>query len=655
MPADAFRPDMTRRTLLGTGLAGTGLGLGAAMLPFGTARAQPASARLRLLATSDLHGTIRDFDYIKDRPDPTIGLVRTAALIDAARAEAGEAAVLLFDCGDLLQGSPLADWIAFERGIKEGEIHPVFAAMGSLGYDAATLGEHDFDYGVEFLEACLSAAPFPVIATNVTREGGGTFVRRTLLLDRTVGDGATIRVGLLGFLPPQTLLWSRDRLMGRIAIGEIVAAAEAAVPNLRAEGADIIVALCHAGIATGGGPGGESENAALALARVPGIDAILAGHQHLVFPGPAFAGIDGVDAQAGRLAGVPAVMPGFWGSHLGIIDLALDRDADGAWRVAAATVEARPITGPAGEPLVEPVAAVAAVVVEAHEATRRYAAQPVGETTGRIASHWALIADDPGLQLVNAAQMAHAQRFVRGTVDEILPLLAAASPFRAGGRDGRDAYVDIPAGPIPLRAAADLCPHPSRVAVLRISGAELREWLEFAAGLFNRIDPARRDPQPLIDPDFPIAQFDVIDGVSYRIDVTQPRRYDPSGRLVDPSASRIRDLNWNLMPVEDTNLFLVATSQRRASGAGNVPGLAEATRIAVSPDMMRDVLGRWLFEQGTVTPTVDRNWSIMPLPDGVIATYDTAPAAGETVPRGINATPVGPTPEGFLRFRVAFG
>lgn len=646
---------MSRRTVLGAGLAA-----GAAALPLGAARAARTGEpplMLRIIATTDLHAALKDWDYVRDREDPSVGLDRLATLIAAARAEATDS--ILVDDGDLLQGSPLADWVAFQRGLKPGDVHPAFAAMALLRYDAGTLGNHEFDYGLDFLDICLQKAPFPLISTNLSRADGSPYVPRSLILERRLGGeaGVPIRIGLLGFLPPQTMVWDKGYLEGQVIIDDIVASAEAAVPALRAAGADLVVVLSHSGIVREGDPLKTSENAALALARIEGIDAIISGHQHLVFPGPDFAGIPGVDAEAGTLLGVPAVMAGFWGSHLGIIDLALVHD-DGGWRVEGARSQVRPIARRDADgvtALAAPAAAIDAVIEEAHQATRRYVAQPIGETTRRIASHWARIADDAGVQLVNAAQADHARAFLAGTPDEALPLLSASAPYRTGGRAGPDAYVDIPAGPITLRSAADLYPHPNQVVAVRITGAALKDWLEFSAGLFNRIDPASTAPQPLIDPTFPIANFDVIDGISYRIDVTQPRRFDPDGRIADAGASRIRDLNWNLLPVGDDTMFVVVTNNFRVAGGGNVPGMPDATQIFASPDLTRDVLTRWIFEQGTIDPTSDHNWSIVPLPDAVVATYETAPAGAETVPRGINATPIGPTPEGFMTFRVAFG
>ncbi|MCE8470221.1 metallophosphoesterase, partial [Rhodovulum sulfidophilum] len=277
---------------------------------------------LRLLETSDLHVHIFPYDYYTDRPIDTAGLARTATLIAALRRDVANA--LLFDNGDFLQGNPMGDYIAHERGLRPGELHPVIAAMNAIGYDAATLGNHDFNYGLDFLLDAIAGARFPVVSANLLpgplAPPGLTRLQRHALLDRSVTDGAgrrhRLRIGVIGFLPPQIAIWDRRHLEGRAEGGDIVSAARELVPRMRRDGADLVVALAHSGI---GEPThvARQENACLPLARIEGIDAILSGHQHQALPGPDFAGIAGVDTETGSIHGKPAVMPGFWGSHLG--------------------------------------------------------------------------------------------------------------------------------------------------------------------------------------------------------------------------------------------------------------------------------------------------------------------------------------------------
>ena len=301
-----------------------------------------AGIRLRLIGTSDLHAYLYPYDYYRDRPDETVGLAKIAALISAARAESAH--TLLLDNGDFIQGAPLGDYAAQRLQTDKSANHPVITAMNELGYAVGALGNHEFNYGLDVLEAALRGAAFPFVNCNVLRPDGSPYFKPWAILDRSIQDedGAPcpLRLGVIGFVTPQIVQWDQSHLAGRATTVGIVEAARIHVPELRRQGADIVIALCHSGISRRTAAPGD-ENAALALSGVEGVDAILLGHQHLVLPGSDFPGIAGVDADKGALNGVPAFMPGFWGSHLGIIDLSLVHDASG-WKIARADVALRP-------------------------------------------------------------------------------------------------------------------------------------------------------------------------------------------------------------------------------------------------------------------------------------------------------------------------
>ena len=650
---------LPRRTVLRGAAALAGA---VALHPF-AARAAADQVHLRVLATTDLHVNVFPYDYYADKPNDTFGLTRTASLIDAARAEAAN--TLLLDDGDIIQGSPMGDYVAFAHGLPDGYVHPVIRAMNTMGYGCSTLGNHEFNYGLEFLDRALAGADFPFVCANLARGALAAdplkdrlYIRPYAILDRTLKDGAgrdlPIRIGVIGFVPPQITTWDAAKLDGRVATRDIVEAARAWVPRLREDGADLVVALSHSGIAAGRTD--RMENASLYLAGVPGIDAILAGHQHLVFPGPKdFQGMAGVDAARGTLQGVPAVMAGFWGSHMGLIDLALEHGG-GRWRVADFPVEARPIfhrDGKAAVPLVPDEAGVAAAAKPDHEATLAYVRTPVGRTSAPLFSHFALVADDPSVQIVSDAQRWYAAPLLEGSRWEGLPLLSAAAPFKVGGRNGADYYTDVPAGPIAIRNVADLYLYPNTVTLVAVSGATVREWLERSAGIFRRIQPGAPD-QPLIDAGFPSYNFDVINGVTYAIDPTQPSRYDADGRLVAPGARRVVDLRYGGAPIDEAATFVVASNNYRAGGGGNFPGVDAKAVILAAPDTNRDVVVRYIHDRGTVDPRADGNWSLAAVPNTTV-TFEAGPGArahlGEV--RGVRIEEVGPAENGFARFRMA--
>jgi 2',3'-cyclic-nucleotide 2'-phosphodiesterase / 3'-nucleotidase len=585
------------------------------------ARAAPR-VELRLLETSDLHMFVLDWDYYHARPDPTVGLSKIASLVADARAQAQNA--LLFDNGDLLQGSPLGDYVARRGGLASGA-HPVFRAMNHMRYDAATPGNHEFNFGLDFLERSLAGAAFPYIGANIERADGAAFLPPFRILTRRLTDDGGVsrelRIGVLGLAPPQIMIWDRAHLEGRLRCGDMVVAARRYVPILRAQ-CDILVALCHSGIDARAAVG--AENACLQIAAVPGVDAIMMGHAHRVFPGPDYAGVEGVDAERGTLAGIPAVMPGFWGSHLGVIDLTLARDGE-RWTVDRFRTEARPIYKREASKitaLADADPAIASIVAPEHEATRRWVDQPIGEIASPLFSYFVWIGIDSVGALVNAAQLAYASPLLEGTQHAGLPLLSAVAPFRAGYTP--DSYIDLDTGPVALRHVADIYPYPNALVAVRVTGAALREWLECAARVFLRIDRDAAGAQLLIDRRTPSYHFDVIAGLQYRIDLSAPARYDASGNL-RPDATRIVDLSYGGRAVDPAQEFIVVTNNYRADGGGKFPGLDGRNVVLRAPDSNRDAVERFLRGGGSIPDA--KPWSFAPLGRRVTVAFDSAPAA----------------------------
>lgn len=608
--------------------------------------ADPPRLQLRILATSDLHAHALPWDDLSDRSAPDRGLAQVASLISVARAEV--AGSLLLDNGDFLNGSPLADHVA-ESGLRAG-LHPMIAAMNHLGYDAATLGNHEFSNGLPLLRRALGQARFAVVATNLDRIGKAgrrPFLPRHVLVTRDLvdqhGQSHRITIGILGFLPPQTALWERRHMAGTLGARGILQAARQAVPRLRRAGADVVIALSHSGLGMDQ-TDGLAENVSCALGDLPGIDAVVAGHTHQLYPNP--QGQEG-DARA-------MVMPGFFGSHLGVLDLTLKQTAAG-WQRLAHKAGLRPVSqrlGPHGTAtaLVAGDPAIEKIVAGDIAAMRRASGKPVGQTATALHSYFALIGHSPVQNLLAEAQVQHMAQALQGTPEAGLPLLTAIAPFKAGGRGGPANFTAIAPGPVTARNVTDLYIHPNTPVALRVTGQDLALWLERAVSLFHLIRPGQPD-QPLIDASFPAYNFDMIHGLTYRVDLSQPARHDCGGKIINPAARRIRDLRYNGEPLDAEAEFILATNSYRAAGGAGFAG-TDPCRVAMEESRpLRLVVQDHIANAGHIAPAAAAGWGFVPMP-GTSITFDTAPEAAAHAHEVPGLTAVGLQPTGFLRFRL---
>ncbi|GGM82521.1 bifunctional 2',3'-cyclic-nucleotide 2'-phosphodiesterase/3'-nucleotidase [Shewanella xiamenensis] len=598
-------------------------------------------ADLRVLETTDLHTNIMDFNYYSGKEDPTIGLARTASLIHAARQESKNS--VLVDNGDLLQGSPMGDYMA-KVGLQMGDVHPAYKAMNLLDYEVGNIGNHEFNYGLDFLNKSLHGAKFPYINANVycadengcwnnVKKGEHLFtpyiIKEKQIIDNE-GNNQTIKIGYIGFVPPQILLWDKQNLTGKVKVEDIVETAKKYVPEMKAKGADLIIAIPHSGIGSTENPGDPmAENATYALTNVKDINAIMFGHSHSIFPDAKYADLPNTDVTKGLLNGVPAVMPGRWGDNLGVVDFKLERK-DGKWMVLSATTKARPIyDGATKTPLVEADAAIHDAVAAEHQGTLAFVDEPIGVAAADMYSFLTLVQDDPTVQIVSDAQIANVKAKLPEALKD-LPVLSASAPFKAGGRHGTtsdaDQYVQVDKGALTFKNAADLYLYPNTMVAVKATGAELKDWLECSANQFKQIDPSKTTPQELINWDgHPTYNFDVLDGLTYKIDVTQPSKFDRDCAVVNANANRIVDLsytdeNGKVFTGEEfaAKEFIVASNNYRAFG-GKFAGTGSDHVVLELPDTNREALAAYITAQskynettgkyeGMVNPSADYNW-----------------------------------------------
>jgi 2',3'-cyclic-nucleotide 2'-phosphodiesterase / 3'-nucleotidase len=605
--------------------------------------AYAAEIQLRIMETTDVHMNLLNYDYYQDKKTDAFGLAKSITLLKAARTEVANS--LLFDNGDLIQGNPLGDMAAKIKPFKSGDVHPAYKVMNQLGYDAGNLGNHEFNFGLDFLRRTIATAKFPYVNANVfvdDKDKDGANAKHAftpyLILDRSFVDTAgakhAIKVGVIGFVPPQIMQWDRQNLSGKVIARDMVQVAQKYVPEMRAKGAQLVVAIPHSGFEKGE-VAAFAENAVSKLAEVPGIDAILFGHAHAEFPSAAFASYPKVDAARGTINGVAAVMPGRWGDHLGVIDLTLD-NSSGQWAIKTSQSSIRPIFDKvAKKATVEADPMVEAAIATEHADTLAYVRGKVAETSAPIYSYFAQVADDSSVQVVSNAQIAYVKKAIQGTDYAKYPVLSAAAPFKAGGRQGPTYYTDIPTGPVAIKNVADLYIYPNTLKAMLLTGAEVREWIEMSAGQFNQIDPKGAAQQDLINAAFPSFNFDTMDGVNYELDLTQAAKYDGKGAIANAASRRVVNLRFDGKPIDDAAKFIVATNNYRAYGGGNFPGLTAAKVIIDAPEENREALVEYLAANPKFNPSADNNWRIQNVP-GISMTFVSASAAAKYLAKHAN-------------------
>ncbi|MBG9495190.1 bifunctional 2',3'-cyclic-nucleotide 2'-phosphodiesterase/3'-nucleotidase [Bacillus thuringiensis] len=617
-----------------------------------------STVKLRILETSDIHVNLMNYDYYQTKTDNKVGLVQTATLVNKAREEVKNS--VLFDDGDALQGTPLGDYVAntikdSKNRVDPSYTHPLYRVMNLMKYDVISLGNHEFNYGLDYLNKVIEKTDFPVINSNVYKvdhddkeENDENYFKPYHILKKEVVDEAgqkqIVKIGVMGFVPPQIMNWDKANLEGKVKAKDIVATAKIMVKKMQNEGADIIVALAHSGVDKSEYKEvNKMENASYHLAtQVPGVDAVLMGHSHT--------------EVKDVFNGVPVVMPGVFGSNLGIIDMQLKK-VNGKWEVQKdqSKPQLRPIANSKGTPLVESDQKLVNEIKDEHQATIDYVNTPVGTTKAPINSYFSLVQDDPSVQIVTNAQKWYVeQELKKPEYEEIkdIPVLSAGAPFKAGGRNGATYYTDIPAGTLAIKNVADLYVYPNTLYAVKVNGAQVKEWLEMSAGQFNQIDPKKTEEQPLVNIGYPTYNFDILDGLKYEIDVTQPAKYDKDGKVVNANTNRIVNMTYEGKPVADDQKFIVATNNYRGSSQ-TFPGVSEGEVVYQSQDETRQIIVKYMQKIKNFDPAADQNWTFKPIvADKLNTTFDSSPNAQKYIKKDGNISYVGPSENEFAKYAI---
>ena len=548
-------------------------------------------SRLTLLATTDVHGTVLNWDYYRDQPwtgEAEAGLAQLSTVVERIRAERGAETVALVDNGDTIQGNPLCTFFARHEPGTENLAHPLAAAFNVMGYDAVNIGNHEFNYGLDFLYSFEQQLDPLLLGANVVDSDSGLPVFPAFMPVIRHLDGREIRIGVLGLTTPGAMIWDRQQLAGKVDVTDMVVAASHWVPRLREEFLfDMVVVLCHAGIGQttyATNADAPAENPAREIAeQVPGIDVMVIGHTHRDEP---------EQWVTCRATGRPVLLTQPRARAAGLTETVIEAEHDGdSWRIEVLGATPHRARGEVPDPR------VLDTVAEAHEATRAHVNRQVAVSPRELStsdSRWRATGAIDFIQRVQAATVAEA--LARGRHAN-LPVISLTAPTSR--------IAVIPQGPVSIRDLASLYVFDNTLAAVLLTGAELRAHLEHAARYYadlphgQRFDPAtmtsvERDGQTIWD-----YQYDIAWGVDYEIN------------LNEPVGMRITDLRRpGGEPVSDADRFAVALNHYRLSGAGGYRQVANAPVLYNDMVDIRQLLIDWALAHGIDIPEA-QNWRLV--------------------------------------------
>ena len=525
---------------------------------------QDNTMELKILATTDVHNYLMNYDYYTMTESNNYGLVKLSTLIKKYKLETPEVEdFVIVDNGDLIQGNPFGDFFNQVSPVENGTTHPIYDVFEKIGYDVLGLGNHEFNYGLDYLHQIIENTSITVINSNVfnAQTNQHEFTPYAILNKQVVdnkGNVSDIKVGVLNVVPEQILNWDKLFLEGKVIVQDMKESVEENVKKLRdEEGADIVIALAHTGYGVDDYVEG-SENVAAALTKVEGLDVVVAGHSHQLFPSEnSNLNLSNVNLEKGTINDVVTIQPGNYAEFLGVVSLKLVKDKNGKFDVVDAKSENIAALD------VENDKEIQDVIQPYHEQVINYVSMPVGNTLNPITSFFSLLSDDASTQIVSDAQLEHVRELVNTQPEfskyKDLPILSAVAPF---------------------------------------------------AGNFNQIEEGK-DNQDLLSKSFPSFNFDTIDGVTYEIDITKPSRYDSSGKLINESAERIVNLQFNGSAIDESQEFLVVTNNYRVGGGGNFPIFSTGSEVIyTSADENRQVVANYIASKGDISTEADKNWKL---------------------------------------------
>ncbi len=528
-----------------------------------SAAATAERVQVTVLATTDMHGNLMPVDYYTGRQADR-GLARVATLIHEVRKSAPEA--LLIDCGDTIQGTPLAYYFARKNSRPA---NPMIVAMNALGYDAMVPGNHEYNFGLSVLEKARREAAFPWLSANTYQRHSNN---RNVYDPYVIKEVSGVRVAIVGLTTPAIPNWEEPANYAGLEFRDLVAEALKWVAHVRGkERADVVIAAVHMGLEIDLRTGAmglwniPGENAAVAVAeQVPGIDVMLMGHTHREVSGLFIN--DVLLAQAGR-----------WADGLARVDLYLDRMDGGGWKVAAKSGRTLPVT-----PTTATDPEIAALAQPYEAEVQAWLDKPIGTCADELSAAESRLRDTAILDLIQRVQLD------AGGAD-----VSFAASFNLNAR--------LPKGAVTVRDIAGLYVYENSLVVVEVTGAQIKAGLEHAARYFLPYTEGAT-ARDLIDQRQPGYNFDLAEGVDYTIDLTR-----------EPG-DRITGLSFQGEPLAPDRKLKLALNNYRVNGGGGYTMFKGAPVVWRSGAEIRDLIIAWVEKHGVIPAEPTDNWRIVTAP-----------------------------------------
>ncbi len=514
---------------------------------------------LVIMSTADLHGYVRAWDYYRDEGNLGYSMSRAATLVDSVRAEHEH--TLLLDAGDWLQGNSFAEYFATEA---QDDVHyPLLAAADLMDFDALVLGNHEFDYGLDYLNRQIDLTETPIIGANMYHHATEEPAYPPYIM-RELDD---LNVAIIGLNTPGTAVWNRPRVEGELDFRDGDEVAERFVQKVREEeNADVVIVLAHSaydGDDSYSEEGVGEENFGKTIAdNVDGVDALVLGHRHRTF-----------EKVRENVGGSPlaVIESGRWGDHLGVIELRVTNE-DGSSEVVEADTRMHQTAH------AEEHAEIVDLVEDEHEDVREYVNQPVVFTDDTWTTEDARREQAPAIELIQRVQL-----------ERTGAQLSAAAAFNTN--------VEFGPGEVRLGDIALLYPFENTLYKMELTGDQIREFLEYTSQYYLKPE----DGELQTNPEWPGFNYDMLSGVEYELDL----RNEPG--------ERITNLTYDGEPVERYDTFTVAINSYRAVGGGGFDMLEDAEVIEVIDLSVRNMIIEYLKEKEEVSASDYKtdNWRLI--------------------------------------------